>query len=756
MERPVLYIFSKKQEILLSISRYVRHIGFECKKLKHRFDPKEHTSTYFFLEEITSILGKETPEILLNAVAIIDVTDVDNDISSSLNPIEDSNETGQIVSSLILAYPEVYWIFLGASYNKPKKSLPWEKEHFVDVTEMNRIIELLKRHQDGYRPLFDPSGLRTYIKELVIKTEDALERDNKSEVENDQMLPIVRDRLKKRKTQSAVVIDEELPFTFLNGYIAYRTGYRCFMITSKSEMEKVLKEPNEALQLSIEDLDIKLSDMDDGETKILRDLDVRANEEYYKVLNIKNRLIVTGVATNEEREKYKGRFEIIGKPYAGIYDLKKYIDELSNQEHPVSNDRVGLENQSRSTNNSESDQPDDEKKSNDFPLSHSALNKILLIANSLISKAKKILGDAKSCQEYVFGAILSFEAKELLHGKSMTTALEAIALQHQMEARAECCFLGVAHEIETDLRFKDISKEVNTIIKINDKPEQKKSAQSSNAQIEIVNNIRLIFKEYEQFDEEELCLIEVRKLRQKLHWHSSNKFCSSIEWCFNWLIATRSYVPWRILCSAAGFVFLWMLFYSFLTNPQQLEVGSPDFCVSEFKSPITIRSLCKEINKDNYNIPLTMKKNTIFWLNELLKMPDFYDVLCMEKHKISFCKNIMVLVEETNGYRKKINFPSLSIDEQNSIKRLNRLLLEEIYPNVSPKTYRYNGKLPLWQRFCQSAFQSSLTFLEMQDAGIMKCQRDKVFHTILFFELFFAYAHLGIFITYLYQKLARR
>lgn len=326
MERPALYIFSKRQEILLSISRCVRHTGFECKKLKHRFDPKEHTSTYFFLEEITSVLDKEPPEILLNAVAIIDVTDVDNDISSSLNPISDSDSTGQIVSSLILAYPEVYWIFLGTYYNKLKESLSWEKEHFVDVTEINRIIELLKRHQDGYRPLFDPSGLRTYIKETVIETEKALERDNKSEAENDQMLSIVSECLKKRKTQSAVVIDEELPFTFLNGYIAYRSGHRCFMITSQYEMENILRneKSGEKIAVSLEDLDIKLCGMNDEDSKKLYNPEDRAKE--YKALSIvKKRLYVTGVATEEVRKRY-GK-QIIDKPYAGVYYLKNKIIE---------------------------------------------------------------------------------------------------------------------------------------------------------------------------------------------------------------------------------------------------------------------------------------------------------------------------------------------------------------------------------------------------------------------------------------------
>ena len=61
---------------------------------------------------------------------------------------------------------------------------------------------------------------------------------------------------------------------------------------------------------------------------------------------------------------------------------------------------------------------------------------------------------------------LLFEAKELLCGRSITTALEAVSLQHQMEVHAECSFYGVAYEIEVDSRFKEIANEVDMTIGI--------------------------------------------------------------------------------------------------------------------------------------------------------------------------------------------------------------------------------------------------------------------------------------------------
>ena len=107
------------------------------------------------------------------------------------------------------------------------------------------------------------------------------------------------------------------------------------------------------------------------------------------------------------------------------------------------------------------------------------------------------------------------------------------------------------------------------------------------------------------------------------------------------------------------------------------DMGSSDFCVGEFKPPLSIEKLCRVINNENCNIPLNAPNNTLDWLNELLKMPNFYDILKAKKPNMSF-SNIKITesVDKIKDYRNK-SFSNLNNSEQSNIKRVNRLLLEE-------------------------------------------------------------------------------
>lgn len=746
MLRPTLYVFSKNEEMKNSVSRYIRYIGIDGKKLKHHFEPEKHAHTYSVPGKITFTLDSESPEFLLNAVVILDISDVDHDIALSLNPSTDSDSTGQTLSSLILAYPEVYWIILSASFNKPQPpkddKYTWDNEHFVEATNMDDVLKLLKRHQDGYKPIFDPSGLRTWIKSSILRKEKEKERLNSEVFKETKKI------IDNRTDNCAVVIEEELPFTYLNGYTAYRSGYRCYMITSESEMKRELENESSKFILSIEDLDIKPSGMRNDDVKDARNLYTRVekykglkniasldfNEEEFKQSSLtvkdlcevivndnyttdinkintvdeinklleipnfleilvlhksnprfsrdimilvkktnncrnnkstlsedqkklikrlnrllleenypeqtpkyqKNRLVVTGVAKNDERRNYEDIFAIIDKPYSGIYDLKKYISENSRLlKTDLLLNKTPIQNTPQQANSSNEEN------------SHSAPNRILTIATFLIGRARKILDDAKSCEGYVLGAVLALEAKELLCGQSMTTALEAVSLQHQLEAKAECSFLGVAHEIEVKSRFEGIKSEVNGIIgipekckskidKINgisEKPKSIQYAQSYNTQLEIVSNIRHIFNDYEQFDEEEQCIIKVRSLRQRLHWHESWQkwtYAIFIEWYFNFLMSNRGYIPWKLL----GVSIVWVLLFAASLgkfSPTQFSVNSPDFEVSDFKQSAALRKLCREATKGRLGKYIHARINSISRLNELLQVPNLYDNI-LQKH----------------------------------------------------------------------------------------------------------------------------
>lgn len=122
------------------------------------------------------------------------------------------------------------------------------------------------------------------------------------------------------------------------------------------------------------------------------------------------------------------------------------------------------------------------------------------------------------------------------------------------------------------------------------------------------------------------------------------------------------------------------------------DVYGPNFTEGEFNPPLTIEKLCKAIVNGNYNVPIQAKSNTIEWLNELLNIPNFYDVLHVKKPKKDFPKSITNLIKKTNAYRDK-KFSGLNYDEQHKIKSLNPLLLEETYPQETPKSGGKNSNL---------------------------------------------------------------
>ena len=60
---------------------------------------------------------------------------------------------------------------------------------------------------------------------------------------------------------------------------------------------------------------------------------------------------------------------------------------------------------------------------------------------------------------------------------------------------------------------------------------------------------------------------------------------------------------------------------------KSLETNYPPFREDEFKLPLTVEKLCKVITADYDNVSIQAPINTINWLNELLKIPNLYDIL---------------------------------------------------------------------------------------------------------------------------------
>lgn len=112
---------------------------------------------------------------------------------------------------------------------------------------------------------------------------------------------------------------------------------------------------------------------------------------------------------------------------------------------------------------------------------------------------------------------------------------------------------------------------------------------------------------------------------------------------------------------------------------------SSDFFIEEFRSPLTIESLCTVIKGDGYIRLPAPYEATIKWLNSVLEVADLCDQIKEKKPDLNMPKSVNKLAEETKQYRKE-NSSELSKKQQSAIKNLNRMLLEAVYPQETPKS----------------------------------------------------------------------
>ncbi len=114
------------------------------------------------------------------------------------------------------------------------------------------------------------------------------------------------------------------------------------------------------------------------------------------------------------------------------------------------------------------------------------------------------------------------------------------------------------------------------------------------------------------------------------------------------------------------------------------SIATIDFTAEEFKGDFTVEKLCRAIKADGFRLSLKAPENTLIWLNEILKVPDFFDKVLEKKEIIMYTPEAKKFVHLTSRYRSK-SFETSSEEEQGNIKRLNRLMIENVYSQESPK-----------------------------------------------------------------------
>ncbi len=110
-----------------------------------------------------------------------------------------------------------------------------------------------------------------------------------------------------------------------------------------------------------------------------------------------------------------------------------------------------------------------------------------------------------------------------------------------------------------------------------------------------------------------------------------------------------------------------------------------EFSSREFKNPrIDIRILCQKISDAGYAIgEINADINTVSWLNEVISLPSLYEKIINKNQQLLLTCQIYDLVKKTESWRRESS-RELTSGEKTEIRRLNRLLVEVIYPQETP------------------------------------------------------------------------
>jgi len=170
--------------------------------------------------------------------------------ADALNPLE-SHGWDALIAMLILAFPEVHWVF-GHSPSPSEGADLWKS-----VTRWHSLTSFLSGF-DG-SPLFDGSGLRQHVVNRV--------KTKKDDESGASLAPLVPER-----REWAAAVDEESSYAILNAYICYRFGFRAWPVTSdelfrelfagNDQDDKDVDSANEA-SLTFEDLYLGFPDKTD-------------------------------------------------------------------------------------------------------------------------------------------------------------------------------------------------------------------------------------------------------------------------------------------------------------------------------------------------------------------------------------------------------------------------------------------------------------------------------------------------------------
>ena len=481
-------------------------------------------------EELFEWLDHYPPEQLRDLMVLFDIG---SETAQAWDVKMMRGESG-LAAQLVLSYPEVYFLFIGASDNTREPQgiqnvACWpiiKSHHFASPDCLINTINLIELHAQGFRTIFDATGLRSFLK---LQLQAKVLGQSLSDREWIYM-PFSKSRL----NSTAAVADEEAAFLYLNGYAAFRFGFRAWIAPTQAEFTRLLGDPRPVERFAVALLDWHLTYRDSkfeggGTPNPPQPLPLRLHA--LDPQKVDQPIIVTSFP-DEVDISLHNRAIVVSKPYGGLFQLVQVkpnrvrnpfqskfwrrVNQLNETFNEVMDETVQLSKKAPTTPAPSS--------SRCFP-AHRAPFACSLIANRLLARARYLVKDGNTETEaWVQIALLAAETKEILGGLSRTTAYEAVALQNAAEVHAEVSFFGTSAQMAVGQRLDVLEDEARIVERAGrstaQRPQRADRVARLNCQLQTVNNLRLRFAEHEQIQAAEICLISFAKYDRKLKYSS--------------------------------------------------------------------------------------------------------------------------------------------------------------------------------------------------------------------------------------------
>ncbi len=482
--------------------------------------------------QIDAVLCRSTcPSGIPDVLAILDIAKEAVGSVRHFNALQDREglALATVGGMLTMAYPEVHWMVANPidfeCGGVLRLNLEW---HILqpDVAAL-RCRCAVEAHEAGFTALFDPTGFVTEVRKAT------------------GHFPPVATHIPER-TMCAAAVDEELPYAYLSAYCAYRHGFLTHIVTTYQMMRRLFYDRTaKAPSLVFEDLFLRFADMDEAESRELDD-ETRPNLsmltwEGFHLSSVRQRDAAFPVLTRAQYRVFvtvghERNVEIRKDNESYLHDLRAdplgidgngFDRHIETMYKPISGvfalwEESGLRRLLPAGKTGGYCWPPPELNDDDDARGHSAPGRLLLIADRLLSRARRILADGPSNPEQaLYGATLALNAKEYLGHRTPTASLTALAVQHELEVIAESMFHGVAYHPRLKRRFEELQGELDYAAGWFRKRTRKRA--KLDVGVTIAGKLSMRFREHNQFDEEITSLDEVRRL----HWRL---LCKRHEW----------------------------------------------------------------------------------------------------------------------------------------------------------------------------------------------------------------------------------